>query len=61
MCKPKSLVRLGIVNTKLMNICLMAKWTWKLYIGEQGLWVDILRNKYLRSKYLLVDSHRNGS
>jgi hypothetical protein len=26
MCKPKSLGGLGIVDTKLMNICLMAKW-----------------------------------
>jgi hypothetical protein len=42
LCKPKSLVGLGIVDTKLMNICLMAKWIWKVYAGEQGLWADIL-------------------
>lgn len=27
----------------------------------QGLWVDIMRNKYLRTKDLLVDSQCNGS
>jgi hypothetical protein len=52
-------VGLGIIIIKLMNIFLMAKWIWKLYTGEQGLWEEILRNKYLRSKDLLVDSHRN--
>jgi hypothetical protein len=46
LCKPKSLWGLGITDTRLMNICLMVKWIWKLYAGEQGLWADILRNKY---------------
>ncbi|XP_071679612.1 uncharacterized mitochondrial protein AtMg00310-like [Lolium perenne] len=61
LCKPKSLGGIGIIDTRLMNKCLMTKWIWKLYAGEQGLWADILRNKYLRSKDLLVDSHRPGS
>jgi hypothetical protein len=39
----------------------MAKWIWTLYSGEQGLWADILRNKYLRDKDLLTDAHRPGS
>ena len=49
------------MNTKLMNKCLMANWIWKLYAGEQGLLADILRNKYLRGKDLLVDGHTYGS
>ncbi|XP_071677232.1 uncharacterized protein [Lolium perenne] len=61
LCKPKSLGGLGIIDTRLMNICLMTKWIWKLYAGEQGLWAEILRNKYLRSRDLLVDSHHSGS
>ena len=60
-CMPKSLGGLGIMDTKLMNTCLMAKWIWKIYDGEQGLWADILRNKYLRGKDLLVDNHTQGS
>jgi hypothetical protein len=39
----------------------MTKWIWKLYAGKQGLWAEIFRNKYLRSKDLLVDSHQAGS
>jgi hypothetical protein len=44
-----------------MNICLMAKWIWKLYAGDQGLWAEIIRNKYLRTKDLFVDAHHSGS
>jgi hypothetical protein len=60
-CKPKSLGGLGIIDTRVMNICLMAKWIWKLYAGEQGLWADIVRAKYLATKDLLVDKHPSGS
>jgi hypothetical protein len=53
LCMPKSLGwgrgDLGIVDTKQMNMCLMVKWFWKLHVHEEGLWVDIIRNKYLRS------------
>ena len=58
---PKALGGLGIMDTKRMNQCLMAKWIWRLSAGEQGLWADILRNKYLRTKDLLVDNHTHGS
>jgi hypothetical protein len=47
MCRPKALGGLWILDTKLMNICLMAKWIWKLYTREQGIWAEILRAKYL--------------
>jgi hypothetical protein len=58
---PEGARGLGIIDTKLMNICLMVKWSWKLYAGEQGLWAEILRAKYLCQKDLLVDSHQLGS
>nr|XP_051201760.1 uncharacterized protein LOC127315299 [Lolium perenne] len=50
-----------IVDTRLMNICLMAKWIWRSYAGEQGLWAKILRAKYLGERDLLADKHRPGS
>ena len=49
------------MDTKLMNICLMVKWIWRLYSQHQGLWTDIIRSKYLRHKDLLADSHNTGS
>jgi hypothetical protein len=36
MCMLNTMSGLGIMDTKIMNICLMAKWIWKLYAGEQG-------------------------
>ena len=60
-CQPKALGGLGILDTKLMNTCLMVKWVWKLLSGQLGLWADILRSKYLRRRDLLVDSHAPGS
>jgi hypothetical protein len=39
----------------------MVTWIWRLYSREQGLWTDIARNKYLWDKYLVADSHHQGS
>jgi hypothetical protein len=30
-CRPKEFGRLGIINTQILNECLMTKWIWKLY------------------------------
>jgi hypothetical protein len=46
-CKPKEFGGLGVLNTRLMNIALMLKWVWKLYQNAEGLWVDLLKAKYL--------------
>jgi hypothetical protein len=48
-CKPKMFGGLGILNTRLMNIALMLKWVWKLYQNTDGLWVDLLKAKYLET------------
>jgi frataxin-like iron-binding protein CyaY len=58
---PKSMGRLGIMDTKIMNICLMAKWIWRIMNGAHDLWADIIRNKYLASRDIWVDSHPGGS
>jgi hypothetical protein len=46
-CRPKEVGGLGILNTKTMNIALMLRWIWRLYQNEEGLWVDLLKAKYL--------------
>jgi hypothetical protein len=38
-----------------MNIALMLKWIWKLYQDVEGLWVDIIRAKYLMGRDLFDD------
>jgi hypothetical protein len=30
-----------------MNIALMLRWIWRLYQNEEGIWVDLLKAKYL--------------
>jgi mannosylglycoprotein endo-beta-mannosidase len=51
-CQPKSQDGLGVLNTKLMNIALMAKWIWRIYSDENSdlLWLRLLRAKYRTSE-----------
>jgi hypothetical protein len=60
-CSPKTLGGLGITDTKIMNICLMVKWIWRVMTREAGLCAEIVRYKYHRDKDLLLDSHRLAS
>jgi hypothetical protein len=47
-CQPKDQGGLGIINTKIMNIALMMKWFWCLFMDnpENTLWHRIIRTKY---------------
>lgn len=52
---------LGIKNLKLMNICLMCKWWWKLK-NEKGIWQEIVNKKYFLDKGTLkVESRATDS
>jgi len=51
MCQPKIQGGLGIHNLELQNKCLLSKWLYKL-LNEEGLWQQLLRNKYLKDKPL---------
>jgi hypothetical protein len=37
-----------LMNTKAMNICLMAKWIWRMLVGQDRylLWLKLIRGKY---------------
>jgi hypothetical protein len=49
LCQPKIQGGLGIQNLELQNKCLLSKWLFKL-INEDGLWQELLRNKYIKDK-----------
>jgi hypothetical protein len=49
-CRPKDEGGLGIINTKIMNDCLLVKWIWKIYQQPDELWFKILKAKYLGEK-----------
>ena len=52
LCRPKDQDGLGIENLEIKNKCLMSKWLYRLEIEPEGMWAQILRNKYLHSKTL---------
>jgi hypothetical protein len=51
LCRPKDQGGLGIEVLEAKNKCLLAKWLYNLQNGE-GVWQELLRNKYLHSKFL---------
>jgi len=42
---------MGIHNLDIQNKCLLSKWLFKL-CNEDGLWQELLRNKYLKGQSL---------
>lgn len=45
--RTKSLGGLGILNTQVMNGCLIIKWWWRIMTATPGtLWFDILKARY---------------
>jgi hypothetical protein len=50
-CQPKDQGGLGIEVLEIKNRCLLAKWLFKM-MNEEGVWQEILKNKYLHSKSL---------
>jgi hypothetical protein len=50
---------LGIKNLRLLNICLMCQWWWKLE-KEKGIWQEIVNNKYINGNSILNIGPRVG-
>ena len=62
MFTPKYQAGLGIDNLEIKNKCLLSKWLSRLSVETNGMWSQILRNKYLQSKSLAqVTIRRNDS
>ena len=47
--------------SKRMNIALLSRWLWRISQGLGGLWLDIIRNKYLHGQPLAFCQHAGGS
>lgn len=58
-CKPKEKGGLGIKDLRKLNISLLAKWWWKLE-NENGLWQDLVKQKYIKNKCLSQVKHRQN-
>lgn len=48
-CMPKDQGGVGIINTYIMNQCLMTKWIWRIEKGSEDLWYRLIKAKYLKS------------
>jgi hypothetical protein len=59
--RPKDLGGLGIINTRLMNDCLMMKWIWKILQESDTLWFKILKAKYLDGCSFFTSKHIGSS
>jgi len=57
LCKSKKKGGLGIKGIRKLNVSLLCKWWWKLYT-EEGLWQDIVREKYIKSDLLQNVKHK---
>lgn len=38
---------LGVINTRIMNDCLLVKWIWKIMLGSDEMWLKLLKAKYM--------------
>ena len=59
LCRPKEQGGLGIIDLKVQNKCLLSKWLFKI-TNEDGIWQQILKNKYLKSKTVTQVEKKSG-
>ena len=60
-CTPKELGGLGITASRHMNVALMLKWVWRILRDEGGLWLQLIKAKYLQGCPLLACERKEGS
>lgn len=48
--RPKEYGGLGIINTRIMNECLIVKWIWKIVAGDNSIWCRLLWAKYCKNR-----------
>jgi hypothetical protein len=59
-CKPKSLDGSGIRTIEVINNSLLARIGWKMTSNQPHLWVDSLRDKYLKHGVSFLDAPSNA-
>jgi hypothetical protein len=45
--KPRDQGGIGIINTRIMNDCLLTKWIWRILQEPDELWFKVIKAKYL--------------
>ena len=50
-----------MINTSIMNECLLTKWIWKIVKGSDDTWFKVLQAKYMRNGSFFSSSSRGTS
>lgn len=58
---PKALGGLDILASRRMNAALMLRWVWRILGNDGGLWLQLVKAKYLQGHPLLACVCREGS
>jgi hypothetical protein len=61
LCTPKECGGIGILASRRMNVALMRKWVWRILRDDGGLWLQLVKAKYLRGRPLMACERREGS
>src|SRR3954465_10086393 len=59
--RPQMSWGLGILDSRRFNVALMLKWVWRILRDDSGLWLQLIKAKYLRGRPLLACERREGS
>ena len=59
--RPRGSRPLGIINTKIMNECLLVKWIWKIHQERDELWFKVIKAKYLDGCSFFTSKSKGGS
>lgn len=52
---------LGVINTKIMNECMVVKWIWKITQGSDELWYILLKAKHIPEGSFFKSRYKGGS
>ena len=61
LCRPKDQGGVGIINTTIMNECLLTKWIWKILKRPNEVWFKLLDAKYLKGKSFFTSKVQDSS
>jgi hypothetical protein len=59
--RPKDQGGLGILDSRLMNECLLVKWIWKIAQGSNDTWFKLIKGKYMTKGNFFLSSDRDAS
>ena len=60
-CAPKDFGGIGLISSRHMNVALILRWVWRILKGEGGLWLQLVKAKYLQGRPFMACERREGS